>query len=93
MVANARSTSRMYEPVVELPVEVAKLLALASSPIWERCASPVSTVAAGIEAAGCERDAENGHVPAALEPAIPSVDAVTGAALAPSPATAALICV
>src|SRR5664279_4856192 len=53
-VASARIRSRMYEPVVDVPVDTALVLALASSPIVCDSPSPVETDGNARLAAGCD---------------------------------------
>ena len=93
IVARARIRSRIYDPVVDVPVETATEFALANNPVCTVPPSPVWTIGALIAEAGWDMYAENGDVPVTFEPAIDSVPEVVAAApLADSPETAALIC-
>ncbi len=88
--------SRVYEPVVELPVDATKPFALAGIAITVCWPGPTAT--AGLCAcnvgAGCDRAAEKGEVPGAFDPAIASVAAITPGAPVPARLpTAAWICV
>ena len=83
-VASARITSRVYDPVVEVPVDSASVLRSASTPAWTYCPSPTS-IRGTASPPGAAKPAENGEAP----DAVPSVAAIVAAApLAAKPCTA-----